>query len=163
MTDPRHLSPVPLGAAPPLPYVSRKALARVSSPLPAPTNCNCCGESVRLINNKLIYGTEYGEWPYSYQCTGCGAYVGLHPGTDIPLGTLADKPLREARKRSKAMFRQAAGLLHIRERKQAYRWLANAMNIPHGECHFAWFDLGLCRRAEAVCNEVVKQKGAAHD
>lgn len=157
--DPRHLSLEKLVPPAPLPHVSRKSLARVTDPLPVPTTCHCCGNPVRLINNKLIYGTEYGEWPYAYRCTGCAAYVGLHPNTDIPLGTLADAPLRAARKRSKEAFVKATRLLHIKERKRSYQWLANAMNIPNSECHFAWFDLDLCRRAERVCTEVVKQKG----
>ncbi len=158
MRDPRHLSLVKLVPPAPLPHVSRKALARVTDPLPAPTTCSYCQSPVELISNERIYGIEYGEWPYAYSCTGCDAYVGLHPHTDVPLGTLADSALRAARKRSKAAFAAATRLLGISERRNAYMWLANAMNIPVPECHFAWFDQNLCRRAERVCNEIVKNK-----
>lgn len=55
---------------------SRSATARVRNPLPAPTICPHCAAGVELVGNERIYGRPFGDWPWSFLCTGCGAYVG---------------------------------------------------------------------------------------
>ncbi|GAQ30266.1 hypothetical protein SAMD00023378_3949 [Ralstonia sp. NT80] len=132
---------------------SRRASARVKNPLPAPLVHDTCGASVEIIGNEKIYGKPFGEWPWAYRCTGCGAYVGMHPFTDIPLGTLADGPTREARKRAKAAFNplwQGGGMT----RNEAYAWLAGQLGIAEvGECHIGWFDVAMCDRVVEVCKK----------
>ncbi|MCQ9423440.1 DUF3268 family zinc-finger domain-containing protein [Pseudomonas sp. LJDD11] len=150
--DPRAKSPERLVAPAPLPHVSRRALARVKNPLPVPTECRYCAGQVELINNSKIYGREYGEWPFAYRCEDCKSYVGLHPSTDIPLGTLATAQLRKDRNASKAMFHK------VKERKGlsrtlAYQWLAGKMCIPVGNCHFGWFEQEDCEKASSICIE----------
>ncbi len=143
---------------------SRTATARVKNPLPVPTVCRFCSESVRIAKHADIYGgREFGDWPYVYLCDACGAYVGLHPFTAIPLGTLADEPTRNARKACKPYFEllfngkaTAPGVTVPRrfrrmERGNAYKWLADQMQIPVGECHFGWFDIAQCHKAKEAC------------
>lgn len=153
--DPRALSEERITPAAPLPHISRRALKRVANPLPTPTNCRYCGDCVDLVPNSEIYrGRSYGEWPYAYLCGGCRAYVGLHPQTDIPLGTLADDALRKARNASKAEFhklKEARGF----SRNQAYAWLAQSMNIEVGVCHFGWFEHQDCALAMSICQEAM--------
>lgn len=151
--DARANSPGRITPPSPLPYVSRRALARVKNPLPSPTCCNICGSSeVSLVDNASVYGRSFGDWPYIYRCDRCDAYVGLHPNTDIPLGSLADKGLREARKANKAKFFGMMKRLNL-NRVQAYGWLAKALKIPVSECHWGWFDEDTCIRAGQLCAE----------
>jgi hypothetical protein len=137
----------------PLPFVSRKALKRVKNPLPAPETCRYCGPNtpVFLGHHDEIYGRAYGEWPYLYLCENCEAYVGLHPFTDIPLGTLANAELRQARKANKAKF---ITLQRAKSwsRSRAYQWLADQMGIKVEECHWGWFEIGQCEQAGDICN-----------
>jgi hypothetical protein len=137
---------------------SRKAVARVTNPLPAPTTCPHCASQVELVNNQRIYGKPYGEWPWAYLCgnTKCGAYVGLHPLTNIPLGTLADAATRAARQRAKAAFNprwQSAKPQEQRKaRIEAYAWLAQQLGIADvNTCHIGWFDVAMCERVVEVC------------
>ena len=129
---------------------SRRATARVTNPMPVPTVCPHDGGAVHLVENSVIYGRHYGEWPWAYRCAVCKAYVGLHPFTSIPLGTLATKPIREARLRAHAAFDplwQDGGAM---TRSQAYTWLASAIGIANvQDCHISWFD-------EAKCDRVVR-------
>ncbi len=131
---------------------SRKATARVKNPLPAPTQCHHCSDRVRIGTHEEVYGRDYSDWPYVYLCEGCGAYVGLHPFTAIPLGTLADKRTRDARKSCKLPFERIwrSGSM---SRSEAYKWLADKMGIPAEECHFGWFSAEQCQTAMAHCNE----------
>lgn len=133
---------------------SRTATARVTNPLPAPSTCPNCGSSVVLVNNEEIYGSSYGEWPWAYRCADlkCNSYVGLHPFTNIPLGTLADAPTREARKRAKAVFNPLWQGRRM-SRKEAYAWLAKALGIKNvGDCHIGWFGIEMCERVVKVVN-----------
>ncbi|WP_347558537.1 zinc-finger-containing protein [Robbsia sp. KACC 23696] len=129
-----------------------KAIARVKDPLPVPAKCPNCSGRVELVENRAIYGKPYGRWPYAYLCANrtCDSYVGIHPRTDIPLGTLANKATRAARKRAKGAF---APLWESGEMTQddAYAWLAGALGItPVGHCHVAWFDVAMCERVVAA-------------
>lgn len=146
--DPRAQAADKLPAPDPLPYVSRRALARVKDRLDAPTSCPYCDGKVELVSNAEIYhGMEYGDWPYAYLCRGCRAYVGLHPNTDLPLGTLADKETREARKSVKPRFFDLTRTRFGGDRSAAYLWLADRMGIPKEQCHFGMFTEQQCQQA----------------
>ena len=123
---------------------SRSAVKRVTNPLPLPANCHLCGESCGIVNNSEIYGREFGTWPWAVKCIGCGAYVGLHPFTGIPLGTLADKAMRDARSAAKNAFNPLwqDGTM---TRSEAYAWLAKELGIGAVEtCHIGWFGVDQC-------------------
>jgi hypothetical protein len=134
---------------------SRTATARVGNPLPAPTTCPHCGGPVKLVENDVIYGRHYGDWPFAYDCRACDAYVGLHPFTAIPLGTLATRAMRDARQQAKAAFNplwldKKASM----SRTEAYAWLAGALGIADVEqCHIGWFDVAQCKRVVEVCSQ----------
>ncbi len=138
---------------------SRRAIARVKNPLPAPTRCPYCQAHVSIANNSEIYGKPYGEWPWLYLCGDrqCRAYVGMHPLTDIPLGTLADGPTRQARGNAKAVFNPIwqSGRM---TRTKAYHWLAEQLGIANvDECHFGWMDVQTCQRAASACLNLAKE------
>jgi hypothetical protein len=72
--------------------------------------------------------------------------VGIHEYTDIPLGTLANYEMREARKHAKKLFNplwQGGEMT----RSEAYQWLAEQLQIPASECHIAMFDVDRCNAA----------------
>ncbi|MFP2239916.1 zinc-finger-containing protein [Pseudescherichia vulneris] len=138
---------------------SRKAMARVKNPLPVPTECRLCNSGVHVATHQEVYGRDYSDWPYMYLCSGCGAYVGIHPFTNIPLGTLADKATRDARKNCKKPF-EAIWRSGKMSRTEAYAWLANALNISVNECHFGWFDIAQCEAAKQLCLSITEGRTA---
>lgn len=135
---------------------SRTATARVTTPLPAPTECPHCAGPVVLTTEQAIYGTTYSEWPWLYACTCCDARVGLHPFTAIPLGTLADKATRDARMAAKRGFECIWKHKHM-SRTQAYEWLAYGMGLAVAECHFGMFNVAQCERAAEMVREFYRQ------
>lgn len=158
MIDPRAESTEKLIPTAPLPHISRRALKRVKNPLPVPTACPYCdGQVVLLENYEVYHGRSYGDWPYVYACKPCKAHVGLHPDTDIPLGTLADKDLREARKSAKKLFQEWSSMYYL-DRTSAYKELALKMGISTDVCHFGWFNLTQCFDAENHCFTAITQK-----
>lgn len=120
---------------------------------PIPTTCRYCGGPVILTSNAEIYGREYGTGK-CYLCRNCNAYVGVHPGTIIPLGTLANKELREMRNKAHNEFDKLWKNKIIKSRYKAYCWLANEMNLKVKETHIGWFEKEQCMRVI----ELVKKK-----
>lgn len=137
---------------------SRSATARVKNPLPPIEECRYCGGKVAVLENKIIYGRNYGEYPWMYICLGCNAYVGLHPFTNIPLGTLANAQLRKFRNECKDAFNQIWRDKHM-TRSEAYAWLADQMGIDVGVCHFGWFEREECLKAEVLCRDYLEKLG----
>lgn len=115
---------------------------------PVPVICSYCSSEVIYTSNAVIYGKEYGNGRV-YKCTGCDAYVGVHTGTDIPLGRLANKELRQLKKQCHALFDPTWKAKKIK-RRQAYSILAMRIGIPVNECHFGWFDKDLLIKAIEV-------------
>lgn len=134
--------------------VSPKAERKVKDRLPIPLTCPHCGSAVSFVNNAEIYGRAYGDWPWAYKChsTQCGAYVGTHPNTKFPLGTLATAEIRAARMKAKNLFNPLwqSGQM---TRSEAYAWLAAKISIPVAACHFGRFDAAQCERALKVLEE----------
>lgn len=108
-------------------------------------HCPYCGGKVLLMDSDIIYnGRSYG---LVYICENygrtCSAFVGVHKGTKVPLGTLADKNLRELRKQCHSHFDQLwkSGQM---KRAEAYHWLHKVMNLSKRQAHIAKFDTKLC-------------------
>lgn len=162
--DPRAKSETKLTPPAPLPHVSRRALARVKDRIEIPTACPHCGECVELVSNAEIYhGREYGKWPYAYLCSGCWAYIGLHPDTDLPLGTLAHRNTRDARKAAKRLFGLLTKFKFKEDRSSAYTWLAEQMGIDFRACHFGFFDAAQCDRAAGAIHDALMAGGSRNE
>jgi len=143
------------------------AIRRVPYPTAKPHSCPYCQSPVELVNNAVVYNKRsFGDWPYLYICSNrqkCDAYVGLHPETDIPLGTLANKETRDARLAVKGVFNRIWQDKHM-SRSEAYRFLAKRMQISDRDakrdCHIALFDVAQCRKAQSICTDyLTKPKG----
>ena len=106
--------------------------------------CPYCKGKTELVTGDVIYPHRTDLYKkYFWICKPCDAYVGTHPGTDKPLGRLADENLRSAKRRAHAAFDPLwkSGKM---TRKQAYQWLADQMQIAVEDCHIGWFDERLC-------------------
>ena len=122
--------------------------------IPIPTKCRYCGHEVILTSNAEIYGKEYGNGK-CYLCRNCRAFVGIHTGTTIPLGTLANDELRKARNEAHKLFDKLwKSPTRIMTRYEAYKWLANKMNLKIEETHIALFEIKQCNKVI----ELVKEK-----
>lgn len=76
------------------------------------------------------------------------AYVGVHKGTDRPLGRLANAELRYWKKAAHAVFDPLWQRGPFRgHRNVAYGWLAQKMNLPIEKTHIGMFDVEQCKKA----------------
>lgn len=126
--------------------------------------CPYCGRQAELVDGKRLYPhrknlDERTSKAKFWLCIRCDAYVGCHradeehgrDGTE-PLGTMANRDLRELRVRVHGFFDQTwkSGAM---SRAGAYRWLAQRLGIMVDRCHVGMFDEETCRRALEVLEE----------
>lgn len=122
--------------------------------IPIPTTCRYCGNGVVFTSNAEIYGREYGNGK-CYLCRNCKAFVGVHTGTIIPLGTLANDALRKARNKAHNEFDKLwKQPTRIMKRLDAYKWLSKKMGLKLEETHIALFEIEQCEKVI----ELVKKK-----
>lgn len=116
--------------------------------------CPYCGANVVLRDSHFVYhnNKNYGKMWVCSNFPQCDSYVGCHPGTDIPLGRLADSVLRREKHKAHDAFDTLwkSGLM---TRKEAYIWLSAMLHIPQEECHIGMFDVKMCRRVVEICKK----------
>jgi hypothetical protein len=127
--------------------------------------CPYCGYPSALASSAEVYGgRDYGP---IYICRTCDAYVGCHKGTTKPLGRLANKELREWKKKAHAVFdpvwelpRESLLQSGFRgpPRSKAYARLAYLLGIPFNDCHIGMFDVEQCKQVVDLC-----LSGVIHD
>ena len=127
---------------------------------PIPTACSFCESPVIYTSNSTIYGREYGNGRV-YKCTKCDAYVGVHNRTNIPLGRLSNREMRELKKECHALFDPVWKTNKNIKREHAYGRLANVLGIPKNECHFGWFDTDMLVRSLEILRRPVWYKGVS--
>ena len=118
-----------------------------------PQVCPFCSSTVSLVDSAKVYRRSYG---FIYLCDRyprCDARVGCHPGSDKPLGTLADRELRQWRSLAHRHFDPLWKSGIFTSRNAAYKWLAKAMGLPPAKTHVAMFDKRQCQKAIAIVSQ----------
>lgn len=113
--------------------------------------CAYCSQPTEFVGGDIIYPhrPDLAEKKF-YRCVPCEAYVGCHPGTETPLGRVANAELRKAKMAAHAAFDplwREGGM----KRKEAYAWLRKAMNLAEDQCHIGMFDVDQCREVQRLC------------
>lgn len=122
--------------------------------------CPYCEKEAEQVTGDIIYPHRHDlKHLLFYRCEPCKAYVGCHKNSGKPLGTLANRELRDARSKAHMFFDKLWRFSWSRmSRSAAYRWLANAMKIPKEECHIGMFDLKQCKQAEELSHKKLDQR-----
>lgn len=114
--------------------------------------CTYCKKPSKLVKSEEVYGQGH-NYGWMYFCRPCDAYVGCHKGTTDPMGTLADKPTREARKLAHQHFdplwrNGVPRNKHAWKRREMYTHLSVFMGIKREDAHIGLF-------TEADCLKVI--------
>lgn len=110
-------------------------------------DCRYCGEPARLVDGASIYPHRPDLVALKFwRCDPCAAWVGVHKGTENPLGILAKAELRKLKSQVHALF-DPIWKGRAMKRSKAYRWLAKGLGISKDECHVGMFDEARCKAA----------------
>lgn len=117
--------------------------------------CPYCGATAQRVTGETLYPhlTEFAQHRF-YACLPCGAYVGTYIGTWRPLGHLADRALRTARREAHEAIDQFWKRRQM-PRTSVYGWLSRVLKIPEKRCHIGMFDVKTCRRVVDLVAEVI--------
>ena len=118
--------------------------------------CPYCGSKASLVDSSVVYARSYGKL---WLCDGhpkCDARVGCHRSTGMPLGTLANASLRDARKKAHAMLDPFWKRAWV-DRQMLYGQLAIALDISTEECHIAMFDEAMCAKVVEICEQWIEE------
>lgn len=86
----------------------------------------------------------------------CNSYVGMHPGTRIPLGMMANGNLRSLRIKAHRKFDQI-WQNGIMTRDDAYLWMADSFGMTLRDAHIAKFGEYRCKELIEKCEQVLAQ------
>lgn len=113
--------------------------------------CPYCGRPAILKDASYVYGPN-SRGGKVYVCShypACDAYVGVHQGTALPKGSLANNTLRKKRIQAHRIFDQIwkQGILNCQE---AYRWLADKFCLEIRQAHIGNF-------SDYMCDQLIKE------
>lgn len=116
--------------------------------------CPHCGEEAVLKDSSFIYGKSYGNVWVCFNYPQCNSFVGCHGYTAKPLGTLANSDLRNKRKETHSLFDQLwKGKNRQMHRGQAYKWMAEIMNLSSTEAHIGMMNINQCKKLIQFCKQ----------
>lgn len=113
--------------------------------------CPYCGSPVIYRSADGIYHDNSNK-TMLYVCSHypeCDAYVRVHAGTNIPVGSLANHELRTLRRTAHHYFDQLyqSGMM---SKQDAYQWLADLICAPLSEAHIGYL-------GEYYCKQVIEE------
>lgn len=115
--------------------------------------CPACGSRAYLRPASVVYGDKAPDPDAKYYVCGrypaCDCYVAAHRKTLLPMGTLADKPLRKKRHDAHVAL-DSLWKNGIMSRKEAYRLLQLSMGLPAEDAHIAKFSAARCDEVIAL-------------
>lgn len=117
-------------------------------------SCDYCGQPAQFVDSAIVYGRSYGM---IYYCPGCAAWVGVHKGTDQPLGRLANAELRKYKRAAHATFDPIWQSGRMR-RNVAYAWLSERLGIPREETHIGMMDVDRCKQVIEICRKELQHE-----
>lgn len=108
--------------------------------------CPYCKSATSVTTETDIYGKTY-SGRSMIKCNNypnCDAYVGCHEDGS-PLGRLANKPLRQAKKKAHDYFDKIWKEKYM-ERTALYEALSDFLNIPDAYTHIGMFSITTCHK-----------------
>lgn len=105
--------------------------------------CPYCGEVAVLRNASVLRGRSFGMAWVCKDYPKCDSYIGCRKGTTTPIGRMADKKTRIARKKAHVAFDplwKSGGML----RGTAYRLLGSHLGLSGKQTHIGLFGVVLC-------------------
>lgn len=119
--------------------------------------CPYCGSTAILRDASYVYGSNAFDGKV-YVCShypACDSYVGVHQGTSLPKGSLANRTLRKKRIQAHQIFDQL-WRQGIFSRQEAYRWIADRFCLQTRQAHIGNFSDYMCDQLIQEASKVLK-------
>lgn len=127
----------------------------------SPMRCPYCGSKVVYRSADGIYH-DNSRGTMLYVCSKypeCDAYVRVHEGTNIPVGTMADYKLRTLRRTAHYYFNQLykSGTM---SKEDAYQWLAYLISASLSQAHIEYLGEYYCQQVVEKSRQLLEDKNS---
>ena len=115
--------------------------------------CPYCGSKALLRPASVVY-RHVSPSEEVYVCARypvCDAYVAAHRDSRLPMGTLANRKLRQMRRDAHLALNRLWEDGYM-SKKEAYRWLQVQLGLPEAEAHIAHFSEYRCAQVICLCD-----------
>ena len=119
--------------------------------------CPYCGSTAILKDASYVYG-HHSSGGKVYVCShypACDSYVGVHQGTSLPKGSLANRTLRKKRIQAHQIFDQL-WRKGIFSREEAYRWIGDKFCLQTRQAHIGNFSDYMCDQLIQEASKVLQ-------
>ena len=119
--------------------------------------CPYCGSTAILKDASYVYG-HHSSGGKVYVCShypACDSYVGVHQGTSLPKGSLANRTLRRKRIQAHQIFDQL-WRKGIFSREEAYRWIGDKFCLQTRQAHIGNFSDYMCDQLIQEASKVLQ-------
>ena len=119
--------------------------------------CPYCGSPAILKDASYVYG-HHSSGGKVYVCShypACDSYVGVHQGTSLPKGSLANRTLRKKRIQAHQIFDQL-WRKGIFSREEAYRWIGDKFCLQTRQAHIGNFSDYMCDQLIQEASKVLQ-------
>ena len=119
--------------------------------------CPYCGSPAILKDASYVYGHNSSGGKV-YVCShypACDSYVGVHQGTSLPKGSLANRTLRKKRIQAHQIFDQL-WRKGIFSREEAYRWIGDKFCLQARQAHIGNFSDYMCDQLIQEASKVLQ-------
>lgn len=119
--------------------------------------CPYCGSPAILKDASYVYG-HHSSGGKVYVCShypACDSYVGVHQGTSLPKGSLANRTLRKKRIQAHQIFDQL-WRKGIFSREEAYRWIGDKSCLQTRQAHIGNFSDYMCDQLIQEASKVLQ-------
>lgn len=119
--------------------------------------CPYCGCRAVLQKATAVY-KEHALEEYLYVCSNypkCDSYVGVHKGTILPKGSLANRNLRHKRILAHRYF-DSIWKNGIMSKKNAYRWMQDIFCFNSEQAHIGQYSDYMCEQIIAESKKVLE-------
>ena len=116
-----------------------------------------CGSPAILKDASYVYG-HHSSGGKVYVCShypACDSYVGVHQGTSLPKGSLANRTLRKKRIQAHQIFDQL-WRKGIFSREEAYRWIGDKFCLQTRQAHIGNFSDYMCDQLIQEASKVLQ-------
>ena len=139
-----------------------KRKKQLSKSTPRRIRCPHCGAFAIIRPAAEIYGdpTNTGDLYVCSRYPQCNTYVGIHPGTRIPMGTMANGDLRNLRIKAHRKFDQL-WQSNIMSRESAYRWMADFFGLTLKDAHIGMLGEYRCTELINECERILARNHRA--
>ena len=122
--------------------------------------CPYCGSKAYLRPASVLDKTEKEDHDAMFYVCGrypaCDSYVTAHAATRMPMGTLANRQLRQKRRIAHLALNEL-WQSNIMTRKEAYRWLQVQLGLEPEDTHIAMFMDYRCGETVRLCRNFMTQ------